>query len=63
MFFWRLAMSSTIILMIIFELIKFVNRLPTFEANNGLLLVCLLQVLVILFLVIKISFDKNKGGE
>lgn len=55
-------MSSTITLMIIFEIIKFVNRLPTFEANNGLLLVCLLQVLVILFLVIKINFDKSKGG-
>lgn len=55
-------MSSTIILMIVLEVIKLVNKLPLFELNSGLLLLCLLQVLVILFLVIKISFGKSKGG-
>ncbi|WP_171495169.1 hypothetical protein [Acinetobacter soli] len=54
-------MSSTVILMIVLEIIKIGSEITKFEGNSALLLLCLMQTFVILFLVIKLNFEK--GGE
>jgi hypothetical protein len=54
-------MSSITTLMIILEIIRKAHEMGIDKDNSGLLLICILQILVILFLVMKIDFSKDEG--
>lgn len=54
-------MSSITTLMIVLEIIRKAHEMGITGGNNGLLLLCILQILVILFLVMKIDFSKMEG--
>jgi len=54
-FLLELGMSLSVFLMVLFEIVKIVGEVVISGGNNGLVLLCILQTLVIVILVMKIT--------
>jgi hypothetical protein len=54
-FLLELGMSLSVVLMVLFEIVKIVGEVVISGGNNGLVLLCILQTLVIVILVMKIT--------